>query len=352
MDAEERRAPSPLTDAERARIEAARRRGLHPLVVLLERLRPGSAEVGGAASPGEERLRFRHDPSLAFGPSEVVRVDERTLPPDPSDFTAAPQRVLEVVTAFLGVTGTVSPLPQYVAEEVAQEDADAPRQRDFLDLFHHRVLSLLARGLQKHDPAASSRSDQTDSWSVRLLALLGVDVAARAPDAPAWQLLRAAPLLAERALTAGALEAILTDALAGELGPRARVEVEQFVGTWVEIAAADRTRLGAQASRLGQDVVLGGRVFDRAGKVAIVVGPLDGAGYARFAVSPDAVEKLSTLTRALTGGALAFDVVLALEPDAAPPLRLSGIAGSRLGRDAWLGRQGVPTRLRAEVAGA
>jgi type VI secretion system protein ImpH len=351
-------------DQERAgRLEAARRQGFSSLLLLLDRLAPGSLDVGGDTAPDAEQLRFRHDPSLAFSSSDVVAVAERELGADPAAVADWPGRRWEVTTSFLGITGTVSPLPPYLAEEVVQEDPEEQRNRAFLDLFHHRALSFLARGQLKYDPAAAHVSDAADPWSSRLLAWLGVDepraaegralaaaagVGAAAPGLSRREarflLLRAAALLAERALTADGLEAILNDLMRDELGEGARVEVEQFVGVWVPIPEPDRTRLGTAACALGRSVVLGRQVFDRSSRVAVVVGPLDRRGYERFVMEARARDRLRSVIAGVTGGDLVYDLVLALAPGAAPPARL-GAAGSRLGVDGWLGRQGEAARL-------
>ncbi|HET8542762.1 MAG TPA: type VI secretion system baseplate subunit TssG, partial [Anaeromyxobacter sp.] len=101
----------------------------------------------------------------------------------------------------------------------------------------------------------------------------------------------------------------------------------------------------------GRSAVLGSRVFDRAGKFCVVVGPLDRAGYERFADGALA-RRASRVVRALAGSALEHEVVLRLAPDAAPPPALSAAGPFRVGRNAWLGRQGAEARLSlgAEVA--
>jgi type VI secretion system protein ImpH len=351
-------------DQERAgRLEVARRRGFSSLLLLLDRLVPGSLEVGGEAAPDAEQVRFRHDPSLAFSSSDVVALAERRLGNDPTAVADGPRRRWEVTTSFLGITGTVSPLPPYIQEEVVQEDPGDQRSRAFLDLFHHRALSFLARGQLKYDPAAAHLSDAADPWSSRLLAWLGVDephaaegrAGAAAEGAGGAEPglsrrearflpLRAAALLAERALTVDGLEAILNEVMRDALADGARVAVEQFVGVWLPIPEADRTRLGISASALGRSVVLGRQVFDRSSRVAVVVGPLDRRGYERFVVEASARERLRSAITSVSGGDLVYDLVLSLPPGAAPPARL-GAAGSRLGVDAWLGRQGEAARL-------
>lgn len=356
MAAQERDPPDRLSPDEARLLERARRRGFRPLMLALDRLRPGAAAaLGGAATCREERIRFGHDPSLTFSTSDVLGVRELELPPDGAE-GGEPRRAVHVTTTFLGLTGAVSPLPSYLAEELAQEEEPA-RQRQFLDLFHHRALSFLHRGVAKHDVPGSALSDQTDDWARRLLALLGRDLppgAVLPPDAPPrWALLRFAPLLAERALTAAGLEACLADLLADSLGG-AQVAVEQFVGSWVTLAADERSRLGTAASELGRSLVLGERIYDRSGCFRIVLGPLDAEGYARCS-APEQVRRVRSAARALAGDELDVEIVLRLSSDAAPGCVLSSRGRSRLGRNTWLGRQGRETRVAVEggdVAGA
>lgn len=327
-----------------ARIDEGRRLGAYPLLLLLERLLGPEGRVGTDARPGEERIRFRHDPSMAFRPGEVSSVRLRELPADPGDFTARPRAVLEVVTTFLGLTGAASPLPPYLPEEVAQEDVDAPRRRDFLDIFHHRILSLFYRARARSDWPNGYRSDQTDAWSRRVLALLGIEEPERLP-APPWQLLRWAPLLAEPSLTGAALEAILEDALGEDLRG-ACVEVEGFAGGWVDIAPDERNRLGDAASSLGRDLLLGRRIFDRSGRYRVIVGPLSRQGFAAFARDKEPLRRIGRAIRAVGGDPLDVELLLWLSREAAPHLELGR---ARLGRDAFLGGQVRESRLRVEI---
>jgi type VI secretion system protein ImpH len=335
-----------VTDPER--IEAARRAGFYPLMLLLERLQPGRAALG-TASPAEEGVRFRHDPSLTFSTSDVSEVRRRELPPDPENFSAQQQELVEITTTFLGLTGAVSPLPSYFAEEVAQDPES--RQRDFLDIFHHRLVSLFFRAVARYDIPNTRRSDGADAWSRRLLALAGFD--AEATDAqrfglPSWRILRLAPLLAERELTAQALQTALSDMLS-DLLESGRVEVEQFVGAWGEVAADQLTRLGQQAHALGRDFFLGRRVFDRANNYRIVVGPLSAAEYPRFSEGSDALRQISSMVASIASAPLDYEVWLLLSPDATPSLQLSSRGRSRLARNAWLGGRSRESRIRVQV---
>jgi type VI secretion system protein ImpH len=342
--APERTADLDLTVVEA--IEDARCRGFYPLVQLLERL-AGGPPAGTAGTPGEERIRFRHDPALGFSTGDVAGVRVVRLPPEPADPAGVPRRGFEVVTTFLGLTGAVSPLPSYLVEEVAQEDPDAPRLREFLDLFHHRLLAFLYRARARCDVPAGWRSDLADAWSPRLLALLGVDAATGGAEGrfPAWRLLRLAPLLAERNLTAHALAVGLADMLGPDLDG-AEVTVEPFAGAWVPIAESQLARLGRTSSRLGQDLVVGRRIFDAGGRFRVVFGPLSARAYRRFAEG-DPVRRAEEMIEALVSEPLEHEIVLWLSEDAAPALRLGS---SRVGKDTWLGGQRKQKRIRVDRA--
>jgi len=336
-----------VTDGER--IELARRAGFYPLVLLLERLRDAPVSDG---DPGlEERVRFRHAPDLAFSAGDVVAVEDRLLP-RPADDLTPDRKVREVTTTFLGLTGCVSPLPSYLTEELLQDDSENPPVRDFLDIFHHRILTLLYRSQARTDLPNSRRSDCTDVWSHRLLLLLGFD--AEGPwrgELPPWQLLRLAGLLADGEVTARTLELALVDLLGADLGD-ASVSVEQFVGTWVEIDPSQLTRLGRASSQLGRDLLLGRRVFDRAGKFRITIGPLTRADYARFAPTtraesgePHPLRRVEQVLSTVLTGALEHEIVLWLRSEAAPSFQLSSAGRTRLGHDSWLGGQSRESRI-------
>jgi type VI secretion system protein ImpH len=125
--------------------------------------------------------------------------------------------------------------------------------------------------------------------------------------------------------------------------------VEQFAGAWVEVAPSERCHLGRSGSRLGQDLLLGRRVFDRAGKYRVVVGPLSREGFERATTAPEVLRTVRDILLALTAEPLDCEVQLALRADAAPRLQLSARGPARLGRNTWLGGQTQRTRITVEL---
>jgi type VI secretion system protein ImpH len=322
-----------------------------PLVALLEQLTSGAVRVGGDGPPAEEAIRFRHDPSLTFSSGDVSQVRLVPRVDEWGQSHGGPKHVFEVVTTFLGLTGASSPLPGYMVEEIAQEDPDRPLRQQFLDLFHHRLLSLLYRALTRYMPEAEATRAGDDVWTRRVLALAGLDTYERGPSVglSVSQLLRLAPLLATRARTGRTLELALSDVLREDLG-EARVTVRQFSGSWVEVDAEQRMMLGKLNSHLGRTSMLGGKLFDRAGKFIIGISPLEGGTYHRLLPEGDLSPLVREVVALVVRDPLECALELGVREDVLGAFQLKKKNAARLGRNTYLGgRHGAVPRLRTRV---
>lgn len=341
MEGEERAAADPVSEALVAQLLSRPQRvGFYRAVELLERSNPHAVRVGELGPVLKEVVRFRHDPSLTFATSDVRGILRRERSVEEAVDGAAPGPLYEITSTFLGLTGTVSPLPTYFAEEIIHEDDERPAQRQFLDLFHHRILSLFYRAHTRYSYASDYLSDQQDAWSRRTLALAGIDTfGGRGPvvDLPLWRLLRLAPLLASRARTASGLVSVVSDTMSHIL-EGAGVSVEQFVGRWVSIDERQLFRLGVSNCTLGEDATIGRKVFDRGGKFRLVLGPLRRNAFQQFLPGSKGLDALRDLVLFYVRDPLEFDVELILAPGETPAMRLSSRPGdgSRLGLDSWV----------------
>jgi type VI secretion system protein ImpH len=308
-----------------------------PLVALLERLLGGDVRVGADGPLAQERLRFRHDHSLTFSTADVSSLrleDSANAPPWDEPAGPAQDRIRAHITStFLGLSGAVSPLPTYMVEEVAHDDDDTPVLRNFLDIFHHRFISLIYRAVTRFDFALEYLSGGRDAWSRRVQSLTGVDAFAperRTRLAPGL-VLRIAPVLATRRRSAAALEAALGEVL--RLG-EARTRVHQFLATWAPLADADQVRLGVENSHLGRGLLLGRRVRSRAGKFRISVGPVPSAVRTRLQAGHDLFERVRGVVELAAPAGLEWD--LEVTSDERPAMKLSAGGGSKLGQESWL----------------
>ena len=308
-------------------------------VQLLQRAVPGSPRVGYQGPVDQESIRFQPELSFGFSPSDLAGIRR-------SDPSAGAVRYV-ITTTFLSLYGTNSPLPTYFTEQLMEQEEES-LQREFLDLFHHRLLSLLFRVWEKYRYSAQFSEDGKDLFSHRLLELLIGN-----PDRfPADHHVRPVRLLALGGLftqiprSAASLAAGLSEYFNG-----IPVDVESCVPRWLPIPEDQQNRLAASNCRLGSDLSLGERVMDRACTFRISLGPLGLEEFMSFLPSGGYVSELREIVDLMNGDALDFEVELCLREDEIPPLQLSSDR-VLLGWSTWLGRrQGMQTRVRFLVKG-
>jgi type VI secretion system protein ImpH len=159
-------APAPASARFRL-LEAALRReptsfGFFQAVRLIEAMRRDRTGVGRHTDPAGEVVRFGVNPAISFPPSEIHSL---ALPDE------GPARI---AVNFMGVTGPQSVLPWHYSllamERVRARDTAMVA---FLDLFHHRLLSLFYRAWARHRPGLAYREEE-DTLRTHLLDLVGL----------------------------------------------------------------------------------------------------------------------------------------------------------------------------------
>ncbi len=324
-------------------------------VRLLERMLPERKAVGREAAPLVEVARFRSHLSLAFPPSSLHAVE----PPNED------RPYVRVIQTFLGQTGPSGVLPRHYTQLLLDlgRDVKGPERRslgDWLALFDHRLISLFYRAWEKYrfwvpyERGEAFRSEP-DAFTSTVFSLIGlgthglggrqrIAIQAGVEDEPErvlgriddLSLLYYAGLFAQRPRSAIGLQNLLTDYF------QLPVHVRQFQGQWLQLEAADQTRLGTHGA-LGVDAVAGDRVWDVQAKFRVRLGPLVLERFEEYLPdrSPDSRRKslflLAQMTRLYVGPELDFDVQLVLTAGEVPKSRLGGEGfGSRLGWNTWV----------------
>ena len=305
----------------------------------------GAVPVGGDGPPAREVVRFRSSPSLSFAAGEI---EELELEGDAG-------RALMTVN-FIGLIGAAGVLPQHYTEHLLRREQAKDRTlTDFLDIFHHRAVSLFYGAWKKYAFPQSGRSssEAADDPVVRsLYSLVGLGTpglrGGQGVHDLAW--IFYGGHFARRTRTASGLEAIVSDACGFS------VRVEQFVGRWIELPANARTQLTASPtpaqrpnSGLGTGMLLGTQVWDLSSKINLIAGPLTADEYRRFMPGTSGFARLCALIRGYVGQNIDFDLHLILEDDQAPPTQLLTRSehAHGLGFDTWL-----RTNLDAALPGA
>lgn len=330
---ESRKRPSKPTAEERL-LAHGQRYNFFVSVSMLERLTPQAVRVGGEGPYTREAIRFRHAHDLTFNAGELGCIERVQVPHAADQVLDKPRHRYEITTAFMGVSGAMTPMPLYIAEEVCQDDDGARIKRDFLDLFHHRLVSLIYRIGIKFDFAREHTQDANDAWSRRMLAMAGLDAYEdwRMRHMSRNQLLRLAPLLSSKVRSAHTL-ALAVQEITSEALQDASVHVVQFTGDWTMLDPEQRISLGLANSEAGINAVLGTECFHRAGKATIVIGPLRD-NFRRFLADGDMFPAICELVGMLSPEPIEYELDLVLVDR--PPFLLGKKEGGRMGFDSWL----------------
>ncbi len=304
----------------------------------------GGAHVGGDTAPDAEPFSIETTQSLAF---LAVPLQAATVGAD---------RRTRLRVGFLGLTGPLGILPQFYDEMVVR--ANRLRNRavaSFLDLFGQRLVGLFLRASEKYrialtrqhalsaerrqDGAAATAATAPDPIAQAMRALTGHGTPGLAGRTTLRDdtLLYFAGLFAARNRSATALQGML----AAYLG--VPVRIEQFTGRWIAVAPDEQSRLVAgndgAFSQLGEDAMLGSRVWDAQGTFRVVVGPLRLAQMRALMPHGDTLPRLVDLVRSFVGPEFSFDVQLILAAADVPDLHLDPAAGEdapRLGWNSWV----------------
>ncbi len=170
------------------------------LCLWLEKVFPQPGGLGSTVSPSRETVRFRANPSLSFPAEEIAAIG---LPPEPGG-------PVTVTANMFGLHGPSSPLPPALTERVILAE-DSGALRDFLDLFNHRLLSLLFLIWKHYRHGHRYQPGATDAISRAVAALFGMETDNRRTARPL--LLPYAGLLALSSRSASVMSSIVGDRL-------------------------------------------------------------------------------------------------------------------------------------------
>lgn len=296
---------------------------------LLERMLPDRKPLGRFTHPSEEVARLGTFPSIEFPASEIQSLEWTD--------GKAPSLALN----FMGTTGVQGPLPHYYTTMILARLRQGDRTlRDFLDLFHHRMISFFYQAWEKYRFAISYERGERDRFSHHLLDLIGLGTAGLQERLaiPDDAFLYFAGVLAQRPHSAHALELLLNDYF------EVPFEVIQLVGGWFRLDETTECCIGERftaSEQLGLGAVVGDEIWNQQARARLRIGPLDLEQYLDFLPNGSAFESLRALLRFWTNDEIDFEVQLILKRDEVPRCRLGGEgqAAPQLGWVTWMKSQ-------------
>jgi len=278
--------------------------------------------IGSSQRPADDTVRFGQKPSLSFASSALARFRPAT--------GAEPARLL---VNFMGLLGPNGPMPLHVSEYVMQRqlDHDDAAAR-FLDVFNHRMISLLYRAWAAPRQEVNFEQDREDRFGVYIASLFGMGMAALRDRDGVDDVAKLyfAGRLAGQAKPPEGLRAILADYFGIDAA------VEEFTGRWVEFPARYRCLMGqdAHTATLGSNLIVGRRVWECQQGFRLHLGPMGLADYERMLPGGKSLTRLVAWVRNYVGDELAWDVQLTLRKQEAPAARLGKVG--RLGWSTWM----------------
>lgn len=239
-----------------------------------------------------------------------------------------------LINRFFGLFGTHGPLPLHLTEYARDRQRNHRDHTlvDFTNIFTHRMLSLLYRAWSSAEPAPSFDRPDHDPFEGKIAAIAG-HYGKQLDDRDAM------PDLSKRYfagyLTSGPRHA---DGLVSIVSAffSAPVKLKNYIGTWLQLDPGDRWALGAMTG-LGQTTSIGEKVWSRASKFRLQIGPLPIEEYERILPGSASLKRLEAIVLNYVGDVYEWDVNLVLKAEDVPKSILGKT--TRLGHTSWIGER-------------
>lgn len=334
--ASENRTPTHVLIAELEK--AAYRFDFFEALRLIEAQNKDKPRLGTGIKAKDDAIRLSQEPEMQFPASAL------------SSYTVTGVGVPRLAVNFFGLFGPNGALPLHLTEyarERLRHHHDATFAR-FADIFHHRMITLFYRAWANARPTVGYDRPETDRFAFYIRSLLGTSAdACRDQDSLAdrAKLFYAGHFSAQTKCPEG-LQSIIADVLSVD------VQIEEFIGEWMEIQQNDYSRLGysPEVASLGQSVLLGAFVWGCQHKFRLVLGPLKLEQYLSLLPGAVALAQLTSIVRNYLGDELVWDAKLILQKDQVPKELVLGTStalgstsmngSAQLGWSMWLGSRG------------
>lgn len=297
---------------------------------LLRQLEREGVRFGRAGGPEREPARLGQVARLDFAASDVALYEPET-----------PGNVPFVGVNVLGLIGPEGPMPLHMTRWIMQrlsnrwfagDESGATSDTsfiDFLNMLQHRMLTLYWRAWAEARPDVHIAHGEGGRiiGLMRALAGIGLPGTRGVNQGLDGAKLHHATSLAHTVKNPERLTSFLETVVG------VPVELEEFIGVWVDLPEHLQSRLGDVHCGLGTGAVAGGRVFDRQSHAELRLGPLTFEQFTTFLDDPAAWARLRHAVIFASGKELVFRLRLVLAEGEAPPARLGD---ARLGKTAWL----------------
>ena len=279
--------------------------------------------TGQSYKPEEDPIRFTQEPYTFFAPATLGAMELDGPGPHP-----------RLSQRFLGLFGPNGPLPLHMTEYARDRSRHHLDKTfaSFADIFHHRMVSLFYAAWAQSQPAVQFDRPSKDRFAMYVGSLIGLGLPSlRDADSMhhASKLGFAAHLGSLPRHVSG-----LVSLIKGYFD--VPTQVREFIAHWMRIPKNDLIRLGegGMNGHLGQDTIIGERVWQRQDKFQVRLGPLSLEQYESFLPSGKSFDSLVSAIRSYVGIEYLWEINLVLKKEEKPVTCL-GKSGT-LGWTSWL----------------
>lgn len=285
-----------------------------------EALNPELPRIGDSSTRRDEYIDLGQIPHLDFPASNIATFDPGSAGKNP-----------RMRVRFLGMLGPMGPLPLTTTQEAytwyrANDDSFTR----FLDIFNHRFLQLFFRAHADSRPAFQMRNINRDRFRdyVGSTIGIGVDFWRDIDSLPDYTKLAYAGLLGARGASASRIEHLIAGIFDVE------VQVEEFIGAYLDVDPADQTRLGQAHARLGRGAMAGSRILTVDTRFRLVIHVETLREYENFLPGGRWSKFLIDALSNAVGFEYDWEVELVLPRECAAPTKLGSFG--RLGWTTWV----------------
>lgn len=285
--------------------------------------------LGRSLRPVDDGVRLGQTPSLQFAPASlsafIIRSD---VPP-------------QLKVLFFGVFGANGPLPLHLTEYALNRirHVKDPTLADFVDMFHHRLLSLFYRAWADKEPTVQLDRPEQDRFAYYVGSLLGLaDSSLRQRDhLPDHTKLHFAAHLGCHTRHSDGLAAMLNDFF------QVPIKIQEFVGEWLVMPKDSYCYLddNRMTGQLGMSAVIGTRSWQCQHKFRLIIGPLTLAEYESFLPAGQRLKNILALVNNYVGFEFTWDMNLILKQPDVPTVKLGHYG--QLGWTSWLQAHNRPS---------
>lgn len=277
--------------------------------------------IGDELQLTEHNVRFGQLAKLSFQERQVHQIISQ------GEF-------LKIKIKGFGMLGANGALPLHLSEAIYEKNLHEKDHtfNDFLDIFHHRLISLFYKAWLSAEPAVMLDNKSNPVFGEHIAGFVGNQLLA--DDGTEGILKYSQFYYSSLLLNQNMPTHNLVEILGGYFD--IPIQIEENIGEWI-YAEAHTTTLSSQFSEpLGAGLLIGTHYFDATQKFQVIIGPVNISKYLDFLKEGRLYDKLIGWIARYTKHSYQFNIKIIINKDDVRPSRLD--TSHPLGRNSWLGQ--------------